>query len=97
MLLAVAGGWRSDAAGKVTLSALLPAEWQEKFGREFEAAAGELLDEGIEVGYSDKVRSGFRIGPREGGYYISFSAEDFDALLSEFLKEKVARMLYGDK
>ena len=97
MLLAVAGGWRSDAAGKVTLSALLPAEWQEKFGREFEAAAGELLDEGIEVGYSDKVRSGLRMGPREGGYYISFSAEDFDALLSEFLKEKVARMLYGDK
>ncbi len=97
MLLAVAAGWRSDASGKVTLSALLPAEWQEKFGKEFEAAAKQLLAEGVEVGYSDKVRSGFRIGEKNGGYYISFSEEDFDALLSEFLKEKVAKMLYADK
>ena len=36
MLLAVAAGWRADSAGKVTLSALLPAEWQERFGKEFE-------------------------------------------------------------
>lgn len=97
MLLAVAAGWRSDASGKVSLNALLPAEWQEKFGREFEAAAKELLAEGVEVGYSDKVRSGFRIGEKNGGYYISFTAEDFDALLADFLKEKVAKMLYADK
>ena len=59
--------------------------------------AKQLLAEGVEVGYSDKVRSGFRIGEKNGGYYISFSEEDFDALLSEFLKEKVAKMLYADK
>ncbi len=97
MLLAVAAGWRGDSAGKVTLSALLPAQWQERFGREFEEAARSLLSQGIEVGYSDSVRSGFRIGEKGGGYYISFSAADFDALLSEFLKERVARMLYAEK
>ena len=46
MLLAVAAGWRADSAGKVTLSALLPAEWQERFGKEFEAAAKSLLAQG---------------------------------------------------
>ena len=97
MLLAVAAGWRADAAGKVTLSALLPAEWKERFGKEFEAAAGSLLAQGVEVGYSDSVRSGFRRGEKNGGYYISFSEADFDALLSEFLKERVAKMLYGEK
>ena len=97
MLLAVAAGWRGDSAGKVTLSALLPAQWQERFGREFEEAARSLLSQGIEVGYSDSVRSGFRIGEKGCGYYISFSAADFDALLSEFLKERVARMLYAEK
>lgn len=97
MLLAVATDWKSDSAGKVTLSALLPAQWQERFEKEFNAAAGELLAKGIEVGYSDKVRSGFKIGEKNGGYYISFSDADFDALLSEFLKEKVAKVLYAEK
>lgn len=97
MLLAVASGWRSDSDGKVALSALLPAQWQKKFEEEFEGAVRGLLDRGIEVGYSDKVRSGFRIGEKSGGYYISFTDADFDALLSGFLKEKVAKVLYAEK
>lgn len=96
MLLAVASNWNGASSGKVTLSALLPAGWQEKFGREFEGAAKELLKEGIEVGYSDKVKTGFKVGEKDGGYYISFSDADFDALLGEFLKEKVSDILYKE-
>jgi V/A-type H+-transporting ATPase subunit E len=94
MLLEVARGWKGDSASKVTLSALLPAVQKEAFAREFESAAGELLREGIEVGWSDKVRSGFKVGEKDGGYYIGFSDADFDALLGEFLKERVYDMLY---
>lgn len=94
MLLAVASNWNGDSEGRVTLSALLPAKWQERFEKEFDQAARELLARGVEVGYSDSVRSGFKIGEKGGGYYISFSDADFDALLSEFLKEKVSRILY---
>lgn len=96
MLLAVAAGWRSDGSGKVSLSVLLPAEWQTRFGTEFEKAVAGVLNAGIEVGYSDKVRNGFRIGEKDGGYYISFSDADFDALLADFLKEKVSGLLYGE-
>ncbi len=95
MLLAVGANWNGASSGKVTLSALLPAEWQEKFAKEFEGATKELLKEGIEVGYSDKVKTGFKVGEKGGGYYISFSDADFDALLGEFLKEKVSGILYG--
>ena len=95
MLLAVAAGWRSDAQGMVTLSALLPAEWKDKFDSEFGGAVNGLLAEGIEVGYSDKVHNGFRIGAKDGGYYISFTDADFDVLLGEYLKDKVANLLYG--
>lgn len=96
MLLAVAANWDGASAGKVTLSALLPAQMQEKFAAEFSGAAVGLLKEGIEVGYSDRVKSGFRIGERDGRYYIGFSDADFDALFKEFLNEKVAGILYGE-
>jgi V/A-type H+-transporting ATPase subunit E len=52
------------------------------------------LAEGVEVGYSERVKSGFKVAPKEGGYYISFTEEDFSALLAEYLKEKVTKMLY---
>lgn len=94
MLLAVASNWNGASSDKIELSALLPAQWQEKFGKEFEASSKALLKEGIEVGYSDKVKSGFKVGEKAGGYYISFSEEDFNALLSEYLKDKVAKILY---
>lgn len=96
MLLAVAENWNGASAGKVTLEALLPLQWREKFEEEFEGATKELLSAGVEVGYSDKVRDGFKIGEKNGGFYISFTDADFDALLGEYLKDKVAKILYAE-
>ena len=55
----------------------------------------ELLAAGGEVGYSKEVRTGFKVGAKDGGYYISFSDQDFDALLKEYLRDKVYKMLYN--
>ena len=41
-----------------------------------------------------EVKSGFKVGAKDGGYYISFSDADFDALLGEYLREKVSDMLF---
>ena len=60
----------------------------------FGKSAQELLAAGIEVGYSKEVKSGFKVGAKDGGYYISFSDADFDALLGEYLREKVSDMLF---
>ena len=94
MLLAVAGNWNGASSDKVSLSAMLPADKQKELDAAFEKSAKELLAEGIEVGYSKDVRSGFKVGAKDGGYYISFSDEDFDALLGQYLREKVSKILY---
>ena len=92
MLLAVAGNWNGADAGKVELKALLPE--RTKLDAAFGKSAQELLAAGIEVGYSKEVKSGFKVGAKDGGYYISFSDADFDALLGEYLREKVSDMLF---
>ncbi len=94
MLLAAARNWNGADAGKVSLQALLPEEARERLDAAFGKSAGELLAAGIEVGYSKEVRTGFRVGAKEGGYYISFSDADMEALLSEYLREKVSQMLF---
>ena len=91
MLLGIAKGWNGE---KVELAVALPADMKAKFEAEAEGAVKALLAEGIEVGYSEKVKSGFKVAPKDGGYYISFTDEDFAALLGEYLKEKITKILF---
>ncbi len=96
ILLDIARGWQGGS-GKVALSALLPADRQAELDKAFADSAAALLKEGIEVGYSAEVRTGFKVGEKGGGYYIGFSDENFEALLGQYLREKVATILYGTK
>lgn len=93
LLLAVAAAWNNGA--KVELKALLPAALESEFSTLFEASAKELLAAGIEVGYSKDVRNGFKVAEKNGGYYIAFTDESFDALMQEYLREKVSKLLFA--
>ena len=93
MLLAVAKNWNAQA-GDISLKALLPEAKRAEFDTAVSAKSQELLKAGVEVGYSNEVKNGFKVGEKDGGYYISFTDESFDALLKEYLREKVANMLY---
>lgn len=95
MLLAVAANWNNGA--KADLKALLPEAKKAELGAAFDAAAGALLAEGIEVGFSADVKSGFKVGEKNGGYYISFSDESFEALLGGYLREKAAELLFKSR
>lgn len=94
LLLEVAKNW-SGAAEQVSLKALLPAALEKEFAATFEASAKELLAAGVEVGYSKDVKSGFKVGAKDGGYYIAFTDESFEALLEEYLREKVSQLLFA--
>lgn len=92
MLLAVARNWNNGA--KAELAALLPEAQKKELDKAVAASAKALLAEGIEVGYSPEVKSGFKVGEKNGGYYISFSDESFEALLGGYLREKVSDLLF---
>ena len=94
MLVAVAKNWNGADSGKVELQALLPEGEREKLDAAFEKSAKELLAAGIEVGYSKEVKTGFKVGAKEGGYYISFADADIEALLGEYLRGKVFELLF---
>ena len=92
LLLAVAAAW--NGGGKVELTAMLPAALEADFTKAFEASAKQLLEAGIEVGYSKDVHTGFKVCQKGGGYYITFTEESFAALMQEYLREKVAKLLF---
>ena len=95
MLLTVAKNWNGASSESVSLAALLPEAKKAELDATIEKSAKELLAAGVEVGYSKSVKSGFKVGAKNGGYYISFSDEDFNALLGEYLRDKVATLIFG--
>ncbi len=95
MLLSVAKNWNGADSSKVELKALLSEGERTKLDAAFGTSAKELLSQGVEVGWSEDVKSGFKVGAKDGGYYISFSDADFDALLKGYLRDKVFQLLYN--
>lgn len=95
MLLAVAKNWNGASSSKIELSALLPEAMRSEFDSAVAKSSAELLEAGIEVGYSESVASGFKVGAKDGGYYISFSDEDFDSLMRGYLRERVSKLLFN--
>ena len=73
---------------------MIPAFIAGRSRKDAETSAKELLTAGVEVGYSKDVRNGFKVGQKDGGYYIAFTDESFAALMQEYLREKVSKLLF---
>jgi V/A-type H+-transporting ATPase subunit E len=49
----------------------------------------------LEISEDSRMKSGFKIGFRDEGYYIGFTDEDFDNLFKTYLRPKVSELLFG--
>ena len=97
LIQTIVKNWNPRESENVSLSLLLPRDKQKDFEAFFTEKAKGLLDKGLEVSYSDRMKNGFKIGPKEGGYLISFADEDFENFFKAFLRPKLIEMLYGAK
>lgn len=55
----------------------------------------KMLDQGVEIQLDTKMKNGFRIGPKDGSYFIRFSDEDFENYFKGYFKEKTRELLFG--
>ena len=49
----------------------------------------------MEASFSKKVSGGFKIGPKNGGWFVSFTDETFNELISEYLRPATRNILFG--
>ena len=56
---------------------------------------GKLLNAGVDASFSKKIAGGFQIGPKDGGYFVSFTEDTFNQLISEYLRPATKKLLFG--
>ena len=77
------------------LEVILPAQAQNELEQAFQNEVVKDLSKGIEVKNVKGLANGFKIGPKDGGYQISFTAGDFSALFGEYLRPASKKILFG--
>lgn len=90
----VVKNWNPQKNETIDLSVLLPADLEKEFAKFFTAKSGKELNANLELSFSDTIKGGFKVGPADGSYKISFSEEDFENFFKSYLRPRTIEMLY---
>ena len=93
VILAVAKGFSTE--GTADLEVILPEALKKDLEGFVNQELAKVLNGNVEASFSKKIAGGFTIGPKDGGYFISFTDETFDALISEYLRPATKKILFG--
>ena len=93
VVLAVAKGFNAEEP--VDLEVVLPEALKKDLEGFVASELGKTLNCEVSASFSKKVAGGFTIGPKDGGYFISFTDETFNALISEYLRPATKKILFG--
>ena len=77
------------------LSLVLPEKLQKELEPFVKGEMAQTLGKGVEASFSKKVAGGFKIGPKDGSYFISLTDEAFQGLIGEFLRPATKKILFG--
>jgi V/A-type H+-transporting ATPase subunit E len=49
----------------------------------------------VKVDYSKKMNGGFKVAPKDGGYMLQFTDEEFTQLIANYLRPATKKILFG--
>lgn len=93
LIKAVAEKFNTD--GPVDLALILPESLKKDLEPFVTKELAKILNAGVEASFSKKIGGGFQIGPKDGGYFVSFSEETFNQLIAEYLRPATKKLLFG--
>ena len=93
LIQAVAAKFTTE--GPVDLNLVLPESLKNDLEPFATKELAKILGAGVEASFSKKVAGGFQIGPKDGGYFVSFTEETFNQLISEYLRPATKKLLFG--
>ncbi len=89
----VAKGFNADDPKDLEL--VLPESLKKELEPFVQTELAGILNADISASFSKKISGGFNIGPKDGGYFISFTDETFKELISEYLRPATRKILFG--
>ena len=81
--------------GPVDLNLVLPEALRNDLEPFATKELAKILGAGVSASFSKKIAGGFQIGPKDEGWFVSFTDETFSQLISEYLRPATKKLLFG--
>lgn len=96
VITTVATAFNPVSSEPVELSVVLPESLKKEMEPFLRKELAKAIGTGIEAGFSKKISGGFTIGPKNGGWFVSFTDETFRELISSYLRPATQKILFGE-
>lgn len=96
IISAVILAFNPGSSESVPLNVILPENKQQELEGFLKEELAKIFQGGLDISFSKNISNGFKIGPQNDGYMLSFTDEDFTNLIAEYLRPKTRKLLFGE-
>ena len=82
-------------ASPVDLSLILPKSLKAEVEPFVKNEIANQFKGEVKVDYSKKMNGGFKVAPKDGGYVLQFTDEEFTQLIANYLRPATKKILFG--
>ena len=86
--------WASSDDKALNMNVIVPEKDEKAIKEYFAKSAKGMLDKGFTIESANNIKAGFQLAAADGTYKISFTDNDFIAFFTEFVRPKIATLLF---
>ncbi|MCI1779842.1 MAG: hypothetical protein LKI53_07805 [Bacteroidales bacterium] len=96
VLMSIISAFNPKSSQPSPLNIILPEKMQSDLDSFLKNDILSICGKGTTVIFDKRINTGFKIGPGDGGYVLSFTDKDFEEIISEFLRPKTRKILFEE-
>ncbi|MFP4470705.1 MAG: V-type ATP synthase subunit E family protein [Bacteroidales bacterium] len=97
MIIKLVNNWGDIEKSDKDVVVFLSKEDHKKLEDALMAKAAKNIDGSLEIEFEEGIRSGFKIGPKDGSYKISFTEKDFERFFKQYLRPRTQKLFSEEK
>ena len=95
LIMSVIRAFNPQNASPVGLDLILPEAMKAQVEPFVQNEIAQQFKGEVKVDYSKKMNGGFKVAPRDGGYMLQFTDEEFTQLIANYLRPATKKILFG--
>lgn len=95
LITSVVKAFNPENASPVSLDLILPESLKTQVESFVQNEIAQQFKGEVKVDYSKKMNGGFKVAPRDGGYVLQFTDDEFTQLIANYLRPATKKILFG--
>lgn len=95
LITSVVKAFNPQNASPVDLNLILPESLKAELEPFVKNEIANQFKGEVKVDYSKKMNGGFKVSPKDGGYVLQFTDEEFTQLIANYLRPATKKILFG--